>query len=128
MASVHLSPLRQTSGGSSSTSPAAGSQPEVIEVDDNKSVLAITPALVYDMEGEVYVLPADIVQAGDDLKMPDGYRREGSGERSFMYLLGVYVVPLAEEDHERIQVLLHAGPRVTQKQDDRSLKRATAAT
>ena len=86
-------------GGSSSTPPAAGSQPEVIEVDDNKPVLAITPALVYDMEGEVYVLPADIVQAGDDFKVPDGYRREGSGERSFMYSLGVYVVPLAEEDH-----------------------------
>ena len=111
-----------------STSPAAGSQPEVIEVDDNKSVLAITPALVYDMEGEVYVLPADIVQPGDDLKMPDGYRRGGSGERSFVYSLGVYVVPLAEEDREHIQVLLRAGPRVTQKQDDGSLKRATAAT
>ena len=51
------------------------------------------------MEGEVYVLPADIVQAGDDFKVPDGYRKEGSGERSFMYSLGVYVVPLAEKDH-----------------------------
>ena len=57
-------------GGSSSTPPAARSQPEVIEVDDNKAVLAITPALVYDMKGEVYVLPADIVQAVDKFKAP----------------------------------------------------------
>ena len=47
-------------GGSSSTPPVAGSQPEVIKVDDSKSVLVITPALVYDMKGEVYALPADI--------------------------------------------------------------------
>ena len=100
MAAVHLPPFRQTGGGSPSTPPAAGNQPGVIEVNDNKSVLAITPVLVYDMEGEVYVLPADIVQVGDDFKVPDGYRREGSGERSFMYSLGVYVVPLAEEDHK----------------------------
>ena len=92
-------PLRQTGGGSSSTPPAAGNQPEVIDVDDDVSVLGITPALVYDMEGEVYVLPADTGQAGNDFKVPDAYRREGSGERSFMYSLGVYIVPLAEEDH-----------------------------
>ena len=100
MAAVHLPPLRQTGGGSSFTPPAVGSQPEVIEVDDNKAVLVITPALVHDMKGEVYVLPADIVQAVDDVKVPDGYRREGSRERSFMYSLEVYVVPLAEEDHK----------------------------
>ena len=100
MAAVRLLPLRQTGGGSSSNPPVAGSQPEVIEVDDNKAVLAITPALVYDMEREVYIFPADIVQAADDFKVPDGDRREGSGERSFMYSLGVYVVPLAEEDHK----------------------------
>ena len=43
-------------GGCSSTPPAAGSQPEVIEVDDIKAVLVITPALVYDMKGEVLLL------------------------------------------------------------------------
>ena len=32
--------------------------------------------------------------------MPDGYRREGCRERSFMSSLGVYVVPLEEEDHK----------------------------
>ena len=52
---VHLPRLRQTGGGSSSTPQATGSQPEVIEVDDNNAVLAITPALVYDMEGGVCI-------------------------------------------------------------------------
>ena len=50
-------------GGKSSTPLAAGSQPEVIEVDDGKAVLVITPALVYDMKGEAYALPANIVKA-----------------------------------------------------------------
>ena len=86
--------------GSSSTPPATGSQPEAIEVDGNKAALVISPALVYDMKEEVHVLPADIVQAVGDFKVPDGLRREGSRERSFMYSLGVYVVPLAEEDHK----------------------------
>ena len=93
-------PSSDRCGGSSSTPPAAGSQPEVIEVDDNKAVLVITPALVYNMKGEVYELPADIVQAVDDFKVPDGYRREGCRERSFMYSLGVEVVPLAEDYHK----------------------------
>ena len=86
--------------GSASTPPAARSQPEVIEVDGYKAVLAISPAFVYDIKGEVYVLPADIVKAVHDLKVPDGYRREGCRERSFMYSPGVYVVPLADEDHK----------------------------
>ena len=46
-------PLSDRSGGSSSTPPGAESQPEVIEVDDSKALLVITPALVYDMKGEV---------------------------------------------------------------------------
>ena len=37
--------LLQTGGGNWSTAPAARSQPEVIEVDDNKPVLANTRAL-----------------------------------------------------------------------------------
>ena len=43
-------------------------------------------------------MPADIVQAVDDFTVPDGYWREGSRERPFMYSLGAYVVPLEEED------------------------------
>ena len=69
-------------------------------MDDNEAVLVITPALVYDMKKEAYVLPADIVQAVHDFKAPDGYRREGCREKFFMYALGVSVVTLAEEDHQ----------------------------
>ena len=39
-------PPSDRGGGSSSIPPAAGSQPEVIEGDDNKAVLVIAPALV----------------------------------------------------------------------------------
>ena len=44
-------------GGSLSIPPgAAGGQPEImIEVDDSKTVLVITPALVYDEKRGVYV-------------------------------------------------------------------------
>ena len=55
MAAVHLPPFRQT--GVAAVRPLhqqPGASP-VIEVDDNKAVLVITPALVYDMKGEVYV-------------------------------------------------------------------------
>ena len=58
---------------------------EVIEVDDNKAVLVITPALVYDMEGEMYILSADTVQAVDDFKVPDSYRREGERNSQLLY-------------------------------------------
>ena len=71
-------PPSDRGGCSSSTPPRAGSQPEVIELDYGKAVLVITPALVYDMKGEVYALPADIVQAVDHFTVPDGYKREGS--------------------------------------------------
>ena len=94
--SLSSAPSLDRGSGSSSTPPAARSQPEVIEVDGNKAVLAITPALVHDRS----LLPADIVKAVDDFKVPEGYRKEGCRERSFMYSLGVYVVPLAEEDHK----------------------------
>ena len=99
-------PSSDRGGGSSSTPPGAGSQPEVIEVDDCKAVLVITPALVYDMKGEVYALPADIVQAIHQFTVPEGYRREGSRERWFMYSPGVYVVPLVEEDDKHMYFCL----------------------
>ena len=112
-------------GGSSSTPPGAGSQPEVIKVDDSKSVLVITPALVYDMKGEVYALPADIGWAFDDLTVPDGYSRDGSRERSLMYSLGVYVVPLEEEGDKRMYFCL-ADP--TWCEPRLPVKKVTAAT
>ena len=67
-------------------------------MDDSKTVLlVITSALVYNMKGEVHAWPADVVQAVDHVTVPDGYRREGSRERSFMYSVGVCVVPLEED-------------------------------
>ena len=87
-----------TGGGSSSTPPEARSQPEVIVVNDSKAVLVIAPALVYDMKGEAYALPANIVKAVNQFTVSDGYRREGSRERPFMYSVGVYVVQFEEED------------------------------
>ena len=89
MAAVHLPPLRQTGVAAVRL---LHQQPE--------AVLVITPALVYGMKGDVYVLSTDIVQAVDDFKVPDGYRTEGCREPSFMYSLGVYVASLAEEDHK----------------------------
>lgn len=87
-------------GGSSSTPSGPEGELEVIEVNDDKAVLVISPALAYDMQGEVYSLPADTVKAVDDFTVPKGYRREGSRDRSYMYSLGVYVTPLDEEDEK----------------------------
>ena len=50
-------------------------------MDYSKVVLLFTPELVYDMKREVYALPADVVQAVDHFKVPDGCRRDGSRER-----------------------------------------------
>ena len=109
-------------GGKSSTPLAAGSQPEVIEVDDGKAVLVITPALVYDMKGEVYALPADIVQAVDHYTVPDGYRREGSREKSFMLSLGL------EEEHEKTSNSAWRTSPAAKKRRRIPAKKATAAT
>ena len=108
-------------GGSSSTPAGVGSQPEVIKVDDSKAVLVITPALVYDMKGEVYALPADIVQAVDHFAVRGGYRRESSRERSSIYSLGVVRRPVRRGGRQT-QVLLLGGPHMPQKQDDGSLQ------
>ena len=48
-------------GGCSCTPPRADSQTDLVDVDGSKAVLVIAPAFVYDMKGEVYALPADIV-------------------------------------------------------------------
>ena len=114
-------------GGSSSTPPGAGSQPEVIDVDGNKAVRVITPALEYDMKAEVYALPVDIVKAVDHFTVPDGYSREGSRERSLMYSLGVNVVPMGEEDDKHKNFYL-ADPACRKSKTTVPCKKATAAT
>ena len=50
------------------------------------------------MKGGLDSLPANIVQTVDHFRVPDGFRREGSHERSFMYSLGVFIAPLKDED------------------------------
>ena len=98
MAAVRLPPLRlQGSAAVRLLHQQAGSQPGVIEVDDNKAVLVITPALVYDMKEEVNVLPADIVQAVHELQGA-GRLQEGGLPLGVVYVLAI--VPLAEVDHK----------------------------
>ena len=80
-------------------------------MDDSKAVLVITPALVYDMKGEVYALPADIVHADNHFTVLDGSMRECSGERSFMYSLGVYVVPWQNVDDKHTSTSAWRTPR-----------------
>ena len=115
-------PPTDRGGGRSPTPSGAGSQPDVIDVDDSKAVLVATPALAYEMKGEVYALPADIVHAVDHIAAPNGYRREGSRERSFMYSLGIYVVPLEEED-DKPRYFCLADPTCRKKKDDGSLQK-----
>ena len=120
-------PPSDRGGGSSSTPPGTGNQPEVIEVDDSKAVLVVSPALVYDMKGEVYALPAIIVQAVDHFTVPGDYRGEGSRERSFMYSLEVYIVPLEEEDDKHKYSCL-VDTRAAKTRWRLPTKKATAAT
>ena len=47
----------------------------------------------------MFDVPKATVKAVDDCEVPRGYKREGTRERSFMYSLGVYVVPVKEGDN-----------------------------
>lgn len=60
----------------------------------------IEPALVYNKQGEVVELEADVVKAVDGFKMPDGYVRKGARHGSFMYSLGVYGEAVEGENHK----------------------------
>ena len=62
-------------------------------MDDCKAVLVSQPGLTYDITGEVYALPVDIVHTVYHFTVPDGYRSEGSCELSFIYSIGLYLVP-----------------------------------
>ena len=117
-------PSSDRGGGSSSTPPGAGSQPEVIEMDDSKAVLVITPALVYDIKGEVYALPADIVQAVDHFTVPTA--TEERFPRAVIHVLARSLRRPVRRGRQT-QVLLLGGPHVPQKQDDGSLQKKTTA-
>lgn len=60
----------------------------------------IEPALVYNKQGEVVELEADVVEAVDSFKVPDGYVRKGARDGSFMYSLGVYAEAVEGESHK----------------------------
>ena len=72
-------------------------------------------------------MPADIVQAVGHFTVPDGCRREGSRERSFMYSLGVCVAPLEEEDGKHKCFCL-VDPTCRENEATVPCKKATAAT
>lgn len=60
----------------------------------------IEPALVYNKEGGVVELEADIIKAVDSFRVPDGFVRKGARDGSFMYSLGVYAEALEGESHK----------------------------
>ncbi len=71
---------------------------EVIDVDaEKKAVTMILPAPVYNsLAGDVYELPVDTIKDVDGSPVPAEFRREGTREASFRYLIGVYVVTIDE--------------------------------
>lgn len=58
------------------------------------------PALVYNKQGQVVELEADVVKAVGGFKAPDGYVRKGARDGSFMYSLGVYAEALEGDNHK----------------------------
>ncbi|CAN0456606.1 unnamed protein product, partial [Pylaiella littoralis] len=94
-------------GGGNNEAPAAGEQSSsspvpapapseagvvVVDGGGGTGVPVIGPAPIYDSatntEREV---PAETLKAIDEFVVPEGYRREGTREASFLYSLGVYV-------------------------------------
>ena len=72
---------------------------EVIDVDaEKKAVPVILPSPVYNsLTGDVYELPAETVKAVNGFPVPAGFRREGTREASYMYLIDVYVETVDEK-------------------------------
>ena len=90
-------PPPDPSGGS----PSAPEETSEVGEVDVKRVREIKPALANYSKREVVKLLEDTIKAVGDV-VANGYRREGARERSFMYSLGVYIVPLdtMEEEHK----------------------------
>ena len=83
-----------------STGQEDAAEPQVVE-GGGKGVAVIKPALVSNTGGgDVFDVPKATVKAVDDFEVPRGYKREGTRESSFMYSLGVYVVPVKEGDKQ----------------------------
>ena len=91
-----------SSGVGSSTTPSGGSSSnaEVIDVECvTRSVLVIKAQPIFNLRGQEYELPPEVIDAVDDFVVPKGYQRSGSRESSFMYALGVYLQPIDVDDN-----------------------------
>ena len=71
--------------GDSATTPSSASPHPVVEVKK--------PKPVFTTAGSLYEVPPDVVQAVDNFSTPEGFHRDGSRERSFMYSVGVFCKP-----------------------------------
>lgn len=77
----------------------------------------ILPAPVYNsVTNTEYEVPAETLQAVDDFVVPNGYRREGARESSFMYSLGVYVEPIDSKSKACKYFCLASAPCRSKKQ------------
>ena len=66
------------SGGSGSSRPSGGSSsnPEVIEVDsDTRSVLVIKAQPIFNLRGQKYELPPEVINAVDEFVVPEFFTR-----------------------------------------------------
>ena len=82
---------------SSSSAPVETSDVEVI---GGESVPVIKLGLVHDSKEKMVDFPVDTIEVVDDFVMPNGYWREGAHERSLMYSLGVYTVPICIDTND----------------------------
>ena len=63
-------------GGSSTPSGGSSSNTEVIEVDsDTRSVLAIKAQPIFNLRGQKYELPPEVINAVDELVFPEFFTR-----------------------------------------------------
>eukprot|EP00903_Cladosiphon_okamuranus_P010518 g9948.t1 len=90
-------PNGEAEGGTSDVEAVGGGGGATTASEDAP---AIEPALVYNKQGEVVELEADVVEAVDGFKVPAGYVRKGARDGSFMYSLGVYAEAQEGENHK----------------------------
>ncbi|CAB1105955.1 unnamed protein product [Ectocarpus sp. CCAP 1310/34] len=79
---------------------AAGAVEIVGAGGSGADVPVITAAAVYNKDGEPHAVNTAVVKAVDDFKVPEGYVRKGSREKSYMYSLGVYIEALKGDKHQ----------------------------
>ena len=92
------SPPDPSGGGPPPPKETSGTEEEPI--DGGKSVPVINPPIAYHSKGRMADLPEDTIKAVDSIVVPNGHRKGGALERSFLYSysLAVCVVPLDKND------------------------------